>query len=301
MAAAGSKKVLFLYVITNLVNGKRYVGISRDVGTRLSQHFAGSGSRLVLAAKRKYGRANLHTEILCCGEDSFIKEMEQRAVAMLRTKAPHGYNLSDGGDGNHGWVPTEEMRAKMRMASARRVRPPLSIGTRHRISDSHKKAVVIAGEQFDSVLDAATILAVRHGVSHQCMKGRIRRARKNGDWSLLSKSSAELYAEGIQRARPKKGRSVTVDGVVYPTLGDAAAACGLDYQNFWKRVTACREDKTWKYLRMTETEFRSSRCKKNKQIELDGVVYPSIKAAAVATGVNYSTLRDRIRQRTIAA
>lgn len=90
-----------VYIATNLVNGKQYVGKSINFQKRLTHHIheakTGTGYYFQRAIK-KYGIQNF----------MFIKfdlKQEQTADAemmwinLLNTKRPNGYNLTDGGEG----------------------------------------------------------------------------------------------------------------------------------------------------------------------------------------------------------
>lgn len=100
-----------LYVITNLVNSKQYYGWSFNPDRRWVEHQHNKGSKLVYQAIKKYGIENFRFEILCQGEVSFIKEMEQTMIEQECSKVPYGYNLTAGGDGISGC--TKETRKKI--------------------------------------------------------------------------------------------------------------------------------------------------------------------------------------------
>lgn len=99
---------MILYLVTNAVNGKRYVGITtKPLAYRWRQHVSYVSSK---------DRSALHYAILKYGEGAFtieeigtadcfdgLKEMEVAAIRDYRTRAPHGYNLTDGGDGCAGF------------------------------------------------------------------------------------------------------------------------------------------------------------------------------------------------------
>jgi len=70
----------------------------------------------VYQAIQKYGVESFVFNVLCGGDENSIKQLEVILIAQLNTKAPHGYNLTDGGEGSIGWKPTIETRKKMSQA-----------------------------------------------------------------------------------------------------------------------------------------------------------------------------------------
>ena len=93
-----------IYKITNTVNGKSYIGktIHDAVNGRINAHLTGkaNGSRLVRQAVEKCGQDAFTYEILHDGIiPDFLDELEIEAIAKFNTIAPHGYNLTTGGDG----------------------------------------------------------------------------------------------------------------------------------------------------------------------------------------------------------
>jgi len=88
----------FVYLTTNLKNGKKYVGShSTEV---LNDGYLGSGKLLFLAIK-KYGKKNFQRIILQECED--VKEsriLEEYFIKKFKTLTPNGYNISKtGGSG----------------------------------------------------------------------------------------------------------------------------------------------------------------------------------------------------------
>ena len=103
-----------IYKITCLVNGKGYVGKTKQkLEKRMTQHRYESkkGSIGLGAAIEKYKWENFTVEIL---EECPVELLSDREIFFIReldTKAPNGYNLTDGGEGLVN--PSAETRAKM--------------------------------------------------------------------------------------------------------------------------------------------------------------------------------------------
>ena len=106
----------YLYVITSSINGKQYVGIATNVARRWVEHRCGHGSKIIYQALKKYGLEQFTFEVYCGGSEKTIKQLERVMIAQLGTKAHSGYNLTDGGEGSTGWVPSDETRANMSVA-----------------------------------------------------------------------------------------------------------------------------------------------------------------------------------------
>lgn len=103
-----------IYLRTNLVNGKQYVGQTInlkqrecDWHRRTDRMYAGC---LIDNARKKYGTENWSLKVLEECDNSKLDELERFWIMQLNTKAPNGYNLSDGGDGCSGWEMPEEQR-----------------------------------------------------------------------------------------------------------------------------------------------------------------------------------------------
>ena len=108
-----------VYLITNSVNGKRYVGITkRGYMQRFNEHKsqAKSGSVNILhCAMRKYGSDAFSIQIIRSGVDEKeIEYFERYYISLYDTyyKNRHGYNMTIGGGGTIGYVFTKSVRQK---------------------------------------------------------------------------------------------------------------------------------------------------------------------------------------------
>ena len=87
----------YLYKITNKVNGKFYIGVTKDVDRRWTVHCSkGSKCPKLKAAISKYGRDSFTKEILCVGEKDYIIELEAKYIAVT-DNIEFGYNIHKGG------------------------------------------------------------------------------------------------------------------------------------------------------------------------------------------------------------
>lgn len=108
-----------IYVVTNKANGKQYVGITKDVKRRWHQHLSANGSAPALhAAIKKYGAKGFVFSHICDAFDfEFACDLERMLIQEHNTKSPHGYNLTDGGEGVVGRPMTDEDKEVRRKAS----------------------------------------------------------------------------------------------------------------------------------------------------------------------------------------
>lgn len=85
----------YVYLTTNLVNGKQYVG--QHLATEFDTKYKGSGL-LFLKALNKYGWDNFKCEIICwCNTQEELNYREQCEIAFHCCFSPNGYNLKYGG------------------------------------------------------------------------------------------------------------------------------------------------------------------------------------------------------------
>lgn len=103
-----------IYGILNLSNGKWYVGQSVDIDHRKNQHIGtlrnGTHKNSHLqSAFNKYGEKSFCFIVL---EECKREMLEDREKFWIKNKSAfeNGYNKTIGGEGVHGWVPTEEYR-----------------------------------------------------------------------------------------------------------------------------------------------------------------------------------------------
>lgn len=89
---------MYLYCITNLINGKQYIGITNNYKKRWSNHKSKSSKGLTSLAIQKYGVENFKFEILL--RDLTVEEANEKEIEYIQnynTLTPNGYNISIGG------------------------------------------------------------------------------------------------------------------------------------------------------------------------------------------------------------
>lgn len=105
---------MHIYLITNKINGKKYIGLSSKTPVQAKNYY-GSGA-LITKAVKKYGKDNFEKEIL---EDnieslSFLCERERYYIQIYdAVKSPEYYNIEDGGISSSFWNSVDDTYKEM--------------------------------------------------------------------------------------------------------------------------------------------------------------------------------------------
>lgn len=98
-------KISGVYVISNMMDGRKYIGQSNDIEKRWYEHRrhlnAGTcKNKFFQRSWDKYGEGAFRFEILCeCSEELEMNAQERELIALFETTdRRYGYNLTEGGD-----------------------------------------------------------------------------------------------------------------------------------------------------------------------------------------------------------
>lgn len=125
-------KACGIYCLTNTITGKRYVGQSINIESRLRCHrrVTSQYTGLLQRSLLKHGPSCFDVRILAtCDRDS-LDEMERFWIDRLNTLVPGGYNLDSGGTA--GRVVSGETKQKLSIIA--KSRPPMSVETKRKIA-----------------------------------------------------------------------------------------------------------------------------------------------------------------------
>lgn len=95
-------RIHFLYRITNLINGKIYIGQSVDTVSRWRAHRRDAAqdhpNSLISRAIKKYGNNSFEFEVIAtCKTWDDANDIETLLVSQYNSRIPNGYNISFGG------------------------------------------------------------------------------------------------------------------------------------------------------------------------------------------------------------
>ncbi|MBQ7493188.1 MAG: GIY-YIG nuclease family protein, partial [Selenomonadaceae bacterium] len=103
-----------IYMLTCRVNGKRYIGQSKNIKRRMNEHRRGKGfAPLVCKAIAKYGWNAFDKMVL---EFCPVEELDEKEIHYIAELKPE-YNLSKGGGGPKGCTPSPETIELLRQAA----------------------------------------------------------------------------------------------------------------------------------------------------------------------------------------
>lgn len=148
---------MIVYIITNKINGKQYIGqTTQTIQRRWQGHIVDSKRRHsdtpLYRAFRKYGVENFIIEKLCDAANiDELNSLEEWAIKNLWSRVPFGYNVANGGKNrimcpetkakigakSKGRIPSAETREKMSKTRKGRKHSPKTEAQKERQRLSH--------------------------------------------------------------------------------------------------------------------------------------------------------------------
>lgn len=167
----------YLYLITNKINGKQYVGKTYDtIESRWQDHISKSRSnsnRPLCRAIRKYGPDNFSIEAVAVYDKYVLETAEEELIEKLNTFGSQGYNATKGGDGRpylnldaddvqvlYTELKSVKAVARLLKVDQQSVRKLLPVIATNYGNDANKKRfrLIEEGLEFDSIADCAKLL-----------------------------------------------------------------------------------------------------------------------------------------------
>ncbi len=240
------EKMCGIYKIENMVNHKLYIGQSVDIKKRWIEHRyeLNKGVHMndhLQSAWNKYGEDLFDFSIIELCDEQCLNILEIEYIKCYNScNDQYGYNLTIGGDGVRGWIPTDEWREKLKIANAGENNP--MFGKHHSEEAKNKIRMEKMGDK-NAMYGKRGELSPNYGRKHtdefkarqsKAHKGkhmseealRKQRAAKSGKNNPRSKAvyCLELneYFWGAQEAYNKYG--VSKDGIAKCCKGDQETA-----------------------------------------------------------------------------
>lgn len=107
---------MLIYRVVNKINGKSYIGkTEKSLAKRREWHLASVRQNSKFAFHRalaKYGFESFEWQVIDTADSlSALNAKERQNIALYESFGPNGYNMTAGGEGQTGWIPSSETRA----------------------------------------------------------------------------------------------------------------------------------------------------------------------------------------------
>jgi group I intron endonuclease len=176
-----------IYILTNKINNKKYVGQSVNIDLRNKRHHKDS---IIDRAVRKYGRINFSIEKFACSENN-LDWLEKEWIKYLDCLIPKGYNILEGGQNNkHHLTKNQKENLSLKLKGVRK-----SEITRLSMKENHADFSGEKNPMFGKKQSEKT-------------KSEIREKNKDKTFSneALSKMSVSAKVRTKRSSRDEKGR-----------------------------------------------------------------------------------------------
>lgn len=235
-----------LYVVTNKVNGKEYVGITvNNLDQRLKQHFAAAkrGRKSAFSnAMRKYGLSAFAIELIRADAQTYVALQDQEVKEIVRRDCiRNGYNTAKGGSigtAKSITVAGQDFSSYAAAANLYGVDPAVfsmrlnrlkwtpeqAAGIEDKNWSGKKIPITIRGQHYPSLTAAAKATEVNYKLLHS-------RHFKLG-WTI-EQSAGLTQAPASSKF---SGRALNLFGTDYTSIAQAARALGLSAEGFRKLI-----------------------------------------------------------------
>lgn len=244
-----NKNTWSVYKHTNKLNGKSYVGITskeprKRWGLNGSNYHEAKGKHTCFYnAIKKYGWDNFTHDILFTNLS--LKEASQKEKELIifyNSKAPNGYNLTDGGEGTCGYEPSEEFCKR---------RSELTSGGNNPTASKVQYGDMI----FDTINECADYLGVNRNKIVRWINGKtiIPVEHYNNNLRFLNKEpNYKLH----KIPASNRGEKVRYNGKIYSSIDSCAQVIGVNSNTlaYWlSGKNGLHED--YEYLLNTDLGF----------------------------------------------
>jgi len=276
-----------VYKITNLINGKAYVGITtKTLERRLKIHMTAKNEKHLPfhRALNKYGLEGFSCDILIDDEPwEELCKLEKYYIKHFNCKSPNGYNLTDGGEGFSGFKWTEEQKKNHSMHN-----PEFLIRNKEFMSSEKnpmKNPEVV--KKFIGENNPAKRLEVREKISI-----------------------------GKRECAP----DLEIDGIVYSCVPEAMEKLNITYRQAWwagrkgtlekkkpgplknkpekQKIYGISGDEHWT-RKSPEKILIGSDNHKARQVTIDGITYGSLVEAGEKLGITRSQVDTAAKKGTL--
>jgi group I intron endonuclease len=300
---------MIIYKITNLMNGKIYIGQTiNSLKRRWNAHCRGNRPGLNRAI-RKYGKDNFTIEIMYkCRNIDELNKKESELIVLYNSTFPNGYNLTSKCS-NKGT--SEQTKEKLRRIFSKRFSEILCIDN---------------NTVYDNISQASKTLGIDRKLINDNLLGRTNKA--NGKRFVFTDVNKRQRSEDVRKERDERRKSkiekrqmrirCVETNIEFDSIKEASnllkiatsligavirghqdTAKGLSFRYIDDKLDSVRVENTQKRIEDTlKGRQRSIMSKSIKIICLDnGIEYPSISEAGRILKIHHNSIRNMLSGR----
>lgn len=164
----------FVYILTNVNNNKKYVGVTNNFERRFKDHMRSPYD--IGKALRKWGKESFKIELLPFEDKELAYEFEGLAIGLEEANSPDYYNMMPGGvvnnfEGDHNPMRRQEVKDNHPSLFTTENNPMSNPESKQKMIESQKRKSVLVGETiYPGVREAARQL----GMSRQQLIYRLK-------------------------------------------------------------------------------------------------------------------------------
>lgn len=288
-------KISGIYTITNLANGKIYVGRATNFMSRKSTHFSQLNSKThgnehLTRAYEKYGKENFSLELIDEYPLEFLDAMECYWINMLNTtNKDFGYNIRKPNPDGFSKL-SEETKKKIGDAHRGKI---VSEKAKKQMSESHtgvplyyKRRPVVSletGEIFSYAGDLCDILNMSVGRIYSHLNLGVDIGYKYCDSPNPTKELRKTKVEYLPT------------GEIFETMSEASKKLGINMKTISFQLSKNSSTNMFRYVNKISKEEKKIYRKKIIHIET-GLIFDSIREGAKYLGIPESNEYGRLRR-----
>lgn len=250
-----------LYVHINKINGKQYVGVTKQVPrSRWNNGYGYESQDKFYRAIKKYGWDNFEHLILC--ENKTREEIELLEIEEIkkRDSIRNGYNISVGG-----WVTNHSEETKNKISNLRKGMK-FSEETRHKLSVSHKGIHPTEAQNIKNMMNnpkRKEVICIETGIKYPSLRDAVRKTKITTIGAACNKMQKTaggkhwVYSEDYTEEYAYEVLNLNKDAC----NGGKRVVCLETGKVYGSIISACRE------LNISETSVRKSLFYQNNELK----------------------------------
>lgn len=253
-----------IYKITNLVNGKIYIG--KDINCDKSYFGSGVFIKKVID---KYGKSNFTKEIIdSCNDYNELSIKEKYWIEFYKSNGSTLYNITEGGDGGDTWSNNPNLKS---------------------LKEKFYRKIIIDGIEYESINSASKSLDLNRSVIRYRLKSFKFKNYFYKDNEINIKN--KKFIDKLETKRKK----ISIDDIVYNSISEACDVIGKRHDYVLWRLQSSSY-KNWFYISDSDTNksIETGEIRK-KSVSILGCQYESIADAARISGIDRQLIRYRLK------